>query len=94
MMVAGWTLGVRKKKITNMKLICIDDETDILNFGDDIKELTFGKEYQIKSHYDSTNGRRYYSLVNDKGESNDYLSDRFITLETFRELQLNKLGII
>jgi hypothetical protein len=77
-----------------MKLICIDDETDILNFGDGVKELTFGKEYQILSHYDSTNGRRYYSLINDKGESNDYLSDRFVTLETFRELQLNKLGII
>jgi hypothetical protein len=68
MMVVGWTLGVQKKKITNMKLICIDDETDILNFGDGVKELTFGKEYQILSHYDSTNGRRYYSLINDKGD--------------------------
>jgi hypothetical protein len=77
-----------------MKLICIDDETDILNFGDGIKELTFGKEYQILSVYESTNGRQYISLINDKGESNDYLSDRFVTLETFRELQLNKLGII
>jgi hypothetical protein len=77
-----------------MKLICIDDETDILNFGDGIKELTFGKEYQILSVYESTNGRQYISLINDKGKSNDYLSDRFVTLETFRELQLNKLGII
>ena len=77
-----------------MKLICIDDENDILNFGDGVKELTFGKEYQILSHYDSTNGRRYYSLINDKGISNDYNSDRFVTLETFRELQLNKLRII
>jgi hypothetical protein len=77
-----------------MKLICIDDETDILNFGDGIKELTFGKEYQILSVYESTNGRQYISLINDKGKSNDYLSDRFVTLETFRELQLNKLRII
>ena len=87
-----------------MKLICIDDETDILNFGDGVKELTFGKEYQILgegwngefrlSHYDSTNGRRYYSLINDKGKSNDYLSDRFVSLERFREIQLEKLGII
>ena len=77
-----------------MKLICIDDETDILNFGDGIKELTFGKEYQILSVYESTNGRQYISLINDEGKSNDYLSDRFVTLETFRELQLNKLGII
>jgi hypothetical protein len=77
-----------------MKLICIDGETDILNFGDGIKELTFGKEYQILSVYESTNGRQYISLINDKGKSNDYLSDRFVTLETFRELQLNKLRII
>lgn len=76
-----------------MKLICIDDETDILNFGDGVKELTFGKEYQIKSHYDSTNGKRYYSLINDEGIDNDYNSDRFVTLEKFRELQLKKLGI-
>ena len=74
-----------------MKLICIDDETDILNFGDGIKELTFGKEYQILSVYESTNGRQYISLINDKGESNDYLSDRFVTKEEFRELQLNKI---
>lgn len=76
-----------------MKLICIDDETDILNFGDGVKELTFGKEYQILSHYDSTNGRRYYSLINDRGINNDYNSDRFVTKEVFRKLQLEKLGI-
>jgi c-di-AMP phosphodiesterase-like protein len=76
-----------------MKLICIDDETDILNFGDGVKELTWGKEYQINSHYDSTNGKRYYSILNDKGVGNDYLSDRFVTLEKFREIQLNKIGI-
>ena len=76
-----------------MKLICIDDETDILNFGNGVKELTWGKEYQINSHYDSTNGRRYYSLINDEGIDNDYNSDRFVTLEKFRELQLKKLGI-
>ena len=76
-----------------MKLICIDDETDILNFGNGVKELTWGKEYQINSHYDSTNGRRYYSLINDEGIGNDYNSDRFVTLEKFRELQLKKLGV-
>jgi len=76
-----------------MRLICIDDETDILNFGDGVKELTYGKEYQINSHYDSTNGKRYYSILNDKGVGNDYLSDRFVSLERFREIQLNKIGI-
>jgi hypothetical protein len=76
-----------------MRLICIDDETDILNFGDGVKELTYGKEYQINSHYDSTNGKRYYSILNDKGVGDDYLSDRFVSLEKFREIQLNKIGI-
>lgn len=76
-----------------MKLICIDSETDILNFGDGVKELTWGKEYQINSHYDSTNGRRYYILVNDRGISNDYVSDRFVTKEEFRKIQLERLGI-
>lgn len=76
-----------------MRLICIDDETDILNFGDGVKELTYGKEYQINSHYDCTNGERYYSILNDKGVGNDYLSDRFVSLDKFREIQLNKIGI-
>ena len=57
------------------------------------EQVTWGKEYQINSHYDSTNGRRYYSLINDRGIGNDYNSDRFVTKEEFRTLQLNKLGI-
>lgn len=78
-----------------MKLICIDDETDILNFGDGVKELTFGKEYEINKFYEAhEDGREYISLINDRGRSNDYLIDRFVTLEEFRELQLRKLGII
>ena len=96
--------------IEGCKLICIDDETDALNFGDGIKELTFGKEYHIITDYlynvsvcsvlfchflknKSNNGRRYVSLINDKGKSNDYLIDRFVTLEVFREIKLNQLGI-
>ena len=80
--------------IEGCKLICIDDETDALNFGDGIKELTFGKEYHIIADYlYNVNGRRYVSLINDKGKSNDYLIDRFVTLEVFREIKLNQLGI-
>ena len=79
-----------------MKLICIDDETDILNFGDGVKELTWGKEYEIKNSFlmcSMSRGdvRQYISLINDKGKSNDYLYDRFVTLETFREIKLNKI---
>lgn len=81
-----------------MKLICIDDITDILGFGNGIKELTFGKEYEIQTVYNPKNsfglkGRLYVSLINDQGFSNDYLFDRFVTLEIFREMKLNKLGI-
>jgi hypothetical protein len=77
-----------------MRLICIDDDS---------KELTWGKEYEINSSYYSvsywdrsmapplSNMKIYYSLFNDKGEFNDYLSDRFVTLKEFRERQLNKL---
>jgi hypothetical protein len=70
-----------------MKLICID--TNSLHFD----ELTYGKEYQINSHYDSTNGKRYYSLINDKGIGDDYISDRFVNKEQFRNIQLNRIGI-
>lgn len=78
-----------------MKLICIDNVTDSLNFGDCVKELTFGKEYEIISFYEKKpDGRQYISLINDKGLSNDYLINRFTTLQVFRELQLKKLGIL
>lgn len=78
-----------------MKLICIDDVTDSLNFGDGVKELTFGKEYKIISFYEKKpDGRQYIALINDKGLSNDYLISRFTTLQVFRELQLKKLGIL
>ena len=80
--------------MNSMKLICIDDRTDSLNFGDGVKELTFGKEYEIKSFYEAhADGRQYISLINDSGKSSDYLIDRFVTLGVFREMQLSKLGI-
>lgn len=81
--------------IPKLKLICIDDVTDILNFGDGVKELTWGKEYQIQGFYEAhEDGRQYISLINDRGTSNDYIVDRFVSLERFREIQLEKLGII
>jgi len=80
--------------IDGCKLICIDDETDSLNFGDGIKELTWGREYHIITDYlYNVDGRRYVSVINDKGKRNDYLIDRFVPLERFREIQLNKIGI-
>jgi hypothetical protein len=79
-----------------MKLVCVDDETDILKIGDGVKELTWGKQYNIENVYEDINieGGVYVSIINDKGVSNDYFIKRFITLEEFRDLKLNKLGFI
>ncbi len=77
-----------------MKLICIDDVVDIIGFGDGVKELTWGKEYHIMTDcLYNVDGRRYVSVINDKGRNTDYLIDRFVDLESFREIQLNKIGI-
>jgi c-di-AMP phosphodiesterase-like protein len=80
-----------------MRLICINDKPDILhhiNSGLTTLNLTYGKEYQILCKLtNQSNGRQYISLVNDRGIKNDYLSDRFVSLEKFREIQLNKIGI-
>lgn len=76
-----------------MKLVCIDDATDALKFGSGERELTWGKSYEIVAVYKTTDGRLYFSLVNDCGNNSDYLSTRFITGEEFRSNQLEKLGL-
>jgi hypothetical protein len=75
-----------------MKLVCIDDVTDVLN-GE--KHLTWGKEYEIVSFYQKdSRGRQFVSIINDRGKVYDYLLDRFVSKAAFRELQLKKLEII
>lgn len=79
-----------------MKLVCIDDVTDILGFGDGVKELTYGKTYEVSFYEAATplqKVRQYVSLINDRGRNSDYLSDRFVSLERFREIKLKSLGI-
>jgi hypothetical protein len=72
----------------------MDDRTDVLNFGDGSKELTWGKKYQVITFYPThEDGRQYISIINDKGSYNDYLMSRFATIERFRELQLDRLEI-
>lgn len=71
-------------------LVCIDCETDILKFGQNgVCELTYGKTYYVIETYHV----RFYTLINDKGISNDYLRTRFVTQEEFRELKLKEIGI-
>lgn len=78
------------KKISK---ICIDDVTDILNFGDGIKELTYGKEYEL--YFDNLPTKsyipKYCSLINDKGISNDYYYDRFVDKAEFRNIKIKKI---
>lgn len=77
-----------------MIVICMDDRTDALKFGDGLKELTFGKKYEVLTFYPTfPDGREYIAIVNDLGRTNDYLLSRFTTIEKFRELQLDKLII-
>ena len=47
----------------------------------------------LKEFINFIEGRQFIKLINDKGRSNDYLIDRFVSLEEFRERQLTELGI-
>ena len=81
-----------------MKMICIDDETDILQFGSGEKELTRGKEYEVLHKYYELDGDMWQSpiqitVMNDRGRKGDYLISRFVTIEEWREMKLNELGI-
>lgn len=73
-----------------MNLICIDDVTDILNFGDGIKELTYGKEYHIR-RFPQSERHSYVSIINDKGVINEYFRSRFVTREEYRDIKINKV---
>ena len=79
-----------------MKVVCIDDVTDILKFGDGIRELTYGKEYEILVTYESKRGpdRIQIQIINDRGDRNEYLLSSFVTREEFRELKLKEIGIV
>jgi hypothetical protein len=80
-----------------MKMICIDDETDILQFGSGEKELTRGKEYEVLHKYYELDGEMRSPIqiivMNDRGRKGDYLLSRFATIEEWREMKLNELGI-
>ncbi len=75
-----------------MKVICIDDS----NNG--IKELTYGKEYEILYFYYQFNQQddirqKQVRIINDIGIRNDYYLSRFVTTKEFRNIKLNEIGI-
>jgi len=82
----------------NKYLICIDNNNKGM-FHESINkvELTIGKSYKVlnESHYMITDG--FYntiSIVDDSLVGHcDYRLERFITLQQWRQKQLNELGI-
>lgn len=78
--------------LENEYLICIDDVTDILNFGKDkTPELAYGKTYYVEFYKPHEDGRQYVRLKNERNVWNDYLITRFVTKEEFRNIKIEKL---
>lgn len=78
----------------NMKLICIYEVTDILDFGSGDPELTYGKEYEILREFNRLeDGRQFVGIRNDSNVLTEYLISRFVTKDVFRQKQLKKIGI-
>jgi hypothetical protein len=77
-----------------MKLICIYEVTDILDFGNGKPELTYGKEYEIIREFKRLeDGRQFVGIRNDSNVITEYLISRFVTKDEFRKKQLEKIGI-
>lgn len=77
-----------------MKLICIYEVTDILDFASGNPELTYGKEYEIIREFKRLeDGRQFVGIRNDSNVITEYLISRFVTRDEFRKKQLKKLGI-
>ena len=77
-------------------LVCIDNSnTTMLHESINKIELTIGKSYKVlnESHYMITNG--FYNTITIVDDSLvarcDYRLERFITIEQWREQQLNKI---
>jgi hypothetical protein len=69
-----------------MKVVCIDDYT--LSSGRKINGLTVGKIYDVRIRDSKT-----YQIEDDNGQPTWYSEDVLMTLEKYRELKLNDLGI-
>lgn len=75
-----------------MKLICIYEVTDILDFGNDNPELTYGKEYEIIREFERLeDGRQFVGIRNDSNVITEYLISRFVTKDIFRQTQIEKI---
>jgi len=69
-----------------MKVICIKDfKSQALNY-----ELTYGKVYDVQPK-PYLGSRRYYFIMCDRGYISSYNKSLFVSLQTWREMQLNKV---
>jgi hypothetical protein len=72
-----------------MKVICIDNTFDITRPDLGLRDsnyLTIGKIYDVAER-----GLHTYRIINDSGTSLIYDINMFITLDEYRQRQLNKI---
>ncbi len=74
-------------------VVCINSskqdsyQTNIIDsFIESHESLTIGKQYRVEY-----NGLYYISIINDNGINSPYNLKRFVTIDEWREKQLNKL---
>lgn len=71
------------------KIVCI---TNTYDDGDIIEGLTINKVYNVESYDNSSISIDVVYIINDLGSLEGYyMSDFFITIERWREQQLNKI---
>ena len=70
-------------------VICISPDTEI--GGRIIKhQLTYGKAYDILTPGQKVGGK-FYVIKNDGGVTEEYLQSKFVTLEGWREKQIDSI---
>ena len=72
-----------------VKIVCI---TNTYDDGDIIEGLTINKVYNVESYDNSSISIDVVYIINDLGSLEGYyMSDFFITIDKWREQQLNKI---
>jgi len=75
-----------------MKVVCIKDYLSTGLHAPNRQELTYGKVYDVINIRDIL-GEDVYWIINDIGYKEYYTYSQFLSLEEWREKQLNELGI-
>jgi hypothetical protein len=84
-------MNLTKSQLKDLKLVCIKDSPPY---------ITIGKTYQLIEYENSLGDLEYYYVGDNNEEINFHYqhgflgsTEKFITLEQYREQQLDKLGI-